>query len=288
MLETAWTPPRAAHRLVRVTEAFALAHGVDRFPVDVPALALDAAHIFGWDDPITEVQSADIKGFEGALFPDDGRKRWMLLYSQAVTSPGRRRFTQAHELGHYILHRLRRESFQCSDLDMLNWSKDDRDIEAQADLFASYLLMPLDDYRAQVSHGVDLEVLSQCAARYGVSLTAAVLKWLEYTDEKATLLMSNDGFIRWAWSSEPAFRAGAFFKTRSQVIPVPEQSIAADATIQHDRKGTEIPATVWFKHTDPRTTLREMKVHAGQYDAVLTLLWLPRGAEVWPAREHRD
>lgn len=283
-----WTPPRAANRLVRVTEAFALAHGVDRFPVDVPMLALEAARIFGWSDPITEVQCADIKGFEGALLPDEGKKRWLLLYSEAVTSPGRIRFTQAHELGHYILHRLLRESFQCSDADMLNWSKDDRNIEAQADLFASYLLMPLDDYRAQVSPGVDLDVLGHCADRYGVSLTAAILKWLQYTDEKAVLVMSNDGFINWAWSSEPAFKAGAFFKTRGKTIPIPDGSLAAHSKIKHDRRGTEIPAAVWFQHADSQMHVREMKIHAEQYDAVLSLLWLPRGAEVWPPRDREE
>jgi hypothetical protein len=170
-------------------------------------------------DPITQVQAANIKGFDGALFPGDGRKEWLLLYNEAVSSPGRVRFTQAHELGHYILHRQLRESFQCSDADMLNWSKDDKDIEGQADLFASYLLMPLDDYRKQVTATVDLDLLGHCADRYGVSLTAAILKWLQYTDEKAVLVMSNDGFINWAWSSEPAAKAGAFFRTRNNVIP---------------------------------------------------------------------
>ncbi|WP_241974754.1 ImmA/IrrE family metallo-endopeptidase [Paraburkholderia sp. BL17N1] len=85
--------------------------------------------------------------------------------------------TQAHELGHYILHRQLRESLQCSDADMLKWSKDDKDIEAQADLFASYLLMPLDDYRRQVTSTVDLDLLGRRANRYGMSLTAAILKW---------------------------------------------------------------------------------------------------------------
>ncbi len=278
----AWTPQRAANRLAKIAEAFSAAHSVDRFPVNVPMLALDAANIFGWTDPITQVQAANIKNFDGALFPGEGRKEWLLLFNGAVSSPGRIRFTQAHELGHYILHRLQRESFQCSDADMLNWSQDDKDLEGQADLFASYLLMPLDDYRKQVTTTVDLDVLGHCANRYGVSLTAAILKWLQYTDEKAVLVMSNDGFINWAWSSEPAAKAGAFFRTRNNVIPVPTGSIAADDNIHHERAGTRIPASIWFPHASAETPLREMKIDAEQYGMILSLLVLPRSADVWP------
>ena len=277
-----WTPQRAANRLAKLAEVFSAAHDVDRFPVDVPSLALETARIFGWTDPITQVQAANIKGFDGALFPGDGRKEWLLLYNETVSSPGRVRFTQAHELGHYILHRLLRDSFQCSDADMLNWSQDDKDIEGQADLFASYLLMPLDDYRKQVTTAVDLDVLGHCADRYGVSLTAAILKWLQYTDEKAVLVISNDGFINWAWSSEPAAKAGAFFRTRKSVIPVPDGALAANAEITHDRTGTEIPASIWFPHASADTPLREMKVYAEQYGVVVSLLHLPRSADVWP------
>lgn len=279
-----WTPQRAANRLVKLAEVFSAVHGVDRFPVEVPPLAMETARIFGWTDPITQVQAANIKGFDGALFPSDDRKEWLLLYNEAVSSPGRVRFTQAHELGHYILHRQFRESFQCSDADMLNWSKDDKNIEGQADLFASYLLMPLDDYRKQVTATVDLDLLGHCANRYGVSLTAAILKWLQYTDEKAVLVISNDGFINWACSSEPATKAGAFFRTRNNVIPVPDGALASNPDIKHDRAGTQIPASVWFADASADTPLREMKIHAEQYGVVLSLLHLPRSADVWPPR----
>lgn len=154
-----WTPQRAATRLVKLAEAFSTAHGLERFPVEVAPIALEAANIFGWSDPITQVQAANIPGFEGALFPGEDRKEWLLLYNQSMSSPGRVRFTQAHELGHYILHRQLRESFNCSDADMHNWSADEKDIEGQADLFASYLLMPLDDFRRQVNEAVDLDQL---------------------------------------------------------------------------------------------------------------------------------
>lgn len=288
MTKEVWKPQRTANRLAKPAEVFSTAHGVDRFPVDVPSLAMETARIFGWPDPITQVQTANIKGFDGALFPDDGRKEWLLLYNEKVSSHGRVRFTQAHELGRYILHRQVRESFQCSDADMLNWSKDDKDIEGQADLFASYLLMPLDDYRKQITTIVDLDLLAHCAARYSVSLTAAFLKWLQYTDEKAVLVMSNDGFINWVWSSKPAAKAGAFFRTRKSVIPVPDGALAANAEITHDRTGTQIPASIWFPHASADTPLREMKVYAEQYGVVVSPLHLPRSAKVWPLWEDRN
>lgn len=278
-----WTPQRAANRLVKLAEAVSVVHGMDRFPIEVTSLALEAANIFNWNDPITKVEAADIKGFDGALFPGDDKKEWLLLYNGSVASPGRIRFTQAHELGHYILHRQLRESFQCSDADMLDWSADDKNIEGQADLFASYLLMPLDDYRKQVTTAIDLDLLSHCAERYGVSLTAAILRWLHYTEEKAVLILSTDGFMNWAWSSESAAKAGAFFRTRNNVIPVPTEALASNPNIKHDRTGTHLPVSVWFPQaTDASSQLREMKIIMGQHGYTLSLLHLPRSANVWP------
>jgi hypothetical protein len=280
-----WTPQKAANRLSKIMEAFDNVHG-GRFPVDVPVLAMEAAKIFGWSDPITAVTPVDIKSFDGALFPDDERKKWMLLYNSAMASPGRIRFTQAHELGHYILHRQDRPAFQCSSDDMLEW--EDKTIEAQADLFASYLLMPLDDFRAQVTTTVDLELLGHCAERYGVSLTAAVLKWLQYTEDNAVLILSRDGFMQWAFPSRPARRAGVFFSTRRQTIEVPVGSLAVAPGVKHERKGIELPAKIWFAHAEPGTSVREMKVSSDQYDYVLSLLVLPRSATVWPPNEDRS
>jgi hypothetical protein len=281
--EQVWTPQKAANRLSKISEAFGKAHGGSRFPVDVPLLALEAANIFGWSDPITEVKPVDIKSFDGALFPDGERKKWMLLFNSGMSSPGRIRFTQAHELGHYILHRQMREAFQCSSDDMLDW--EEKTIEAQADLFSSYLLMPLDDFRAQVTTLVDLELLGHCADRYGVSLTAAVLKWIQYTEENAVLVLSRDGYMQWSFSSRQAARSGAFFRTRKQTVAVPAGSIAVAPGVKHERRGIEVPAKVWFPHADAGMSVREMKVSSDQFDYVLSLLYLPRSASVWRPSE---
>jgi len=279
-----WTAPKAANHLSKILNTFSAAHGTIRFPVDVEALALESANIFGWDDPIVEVKPANIESFEGGLFLDAGRDNWLLLYNDTLASPGRIRFTQAHELGHYILHRHQKDLFQCSKSDMFDWSDDEKNIEAQADRFASYLLMPLDDFRKQVNSKINLDLLGHCADRYGVSLTAVILKWLSYTKEKAVLVMSNDGFMDWAWSSNSAHKAGAYFKTRKNVIAIPNDSLAADGSITSDRQGKNIPATTWFKYAEHDMPLREMKIYSEQYDSVLTLLYLPQSADVWPPK----
>jgi hypothetical protein len=277
-----WSPPRAASKIIKVVETFSAVHGMDRFPLDVATVALEAGNIFGWSDPISEVHAASIKRFEGALFPNDDRSKWLLLYNNSIVSPGRIRFTQAHELGHYVLHRTIRGRFQCGDTDVLNWPGDEANIESQADAFASYLLMPIDDFRNQTRGTVDLNMLAQCADRYGVSLTAAVLKWIQFTEEKATLVVSKSGFVDWAWSSDSAFKAGAFIRSKSEVVELPIGSVAAEGSVRAEREGREVQANIWFKHADKGLALREMKLQMDQFDCILTLLVMPRIATFWP------
>ena len=275
-----WTPQKAAIRLTKICDRVSEVHGVTRFPVDVSELALGTAEVFKWSDPIAKVESVDIKGFDGALFANETHNRWMLLYNNGLASPGRIRFTQAHELGHYILHRLKRDEFRCNSDDMLSW--EEKNIEAEADLFASFLLMPLNDFRNQLTTDVDIELLRHCAVRYGVSLTAAALKWIKCTEESAVLILSRDGFMKWAFSSATARRNGAFFRTRQEVVKIPTGSLAACPTVTQERKGIVLPASLWFPHADRNACVREMKIQSEQYEYVITLLCLPRTASVWP------
>lgn len=275
------TPQRAAIQIYRFVEAFSKGQQTPLFPINVEQVALGIADLFEWKDPIAAIESANIPGFEGALIPNERGDKWMMLYNQSLTG-GRVRFTMAHELGHYVLHRLKRKEFQCNQQDMLNLSHDDKNIETEAHIFASYLLMPLEDYRKQFTSTVDFDVLGACALRYGVSLTAATLKWLDHTEEKAVLVMHNDGYINWWWASDAAKKAGAFFKTSKGPIEVPPGSVAAEETIRHERSGISIPLSTWWPNAEEDTQIRELKISADQYDSVLTLLILPRHAKAWP------
>lgn len=274
----------------RLSKLLTLSRGSERFPVDVGELAKQYAAQFGHADPIGHVIGDNLPGFEGALYAvdGDGRREWALIYNAAIPVPGRVRFTVAHELGHYILHRQSSDSFECSQEDMLRWESKERQVEAEADAFAACLLMPIDDFRTRIGHDVvDLDLLQDCAQRYGVSLTAAVLKWLEFTPQRAVLVVSRDGYILWARSSQSAFRSGAYFKTRGCVVNVPTGSLAASTdTAVTERQGIELAAQVWFSREPKDMSLREMKIVSDRYDQTMSLLILPAAEpRYWQAAE---
>ena len=132
--------------------------------------------------------------------------------------------------------------------------------------------MPFDDFRRQIPERekVNLDMISHCANRYRVSLIAATLRWLQYTQRRAVLVVSRDGFILWSRSSQAALETGAFFRTSGPPIAIPAASLASRQDMIVDgRAGVELLAGVWF--AEP---VREMTIFAEQYDFAVTLLLL--------------
>jgi len=269
------TPTRWANDINLLLNAF---HGADRsadrFPVDVAALAKKFSAQVAPDDPISWVEGANLPGFDGALYPDpDGRKGWAIIYNDAMTSAGRINFTLAHEFGHYLLHRYRRpKGIKCGEQDIVRWDSEYGRIEHEANVFASNLLMPLDDFRRRIgpTERVTIDEISQCADRYHVSLIAATLKWLEYTEKRAVLVVSCDGYVLWSRASDPALKTRAFFRTSGSPIEVPANSLAGRETRMVDgREGIDLPPGVWFPEE-----VREMTIFSEQYEFAISLLLL--------------
>ena len=194
------TPQGWAIRLTQILSLHQAAHGLPRFPVDVAALAQDFSRQVFPDAPISMVGGLNLsKGVEGMLMPrPDGSGEWGIIYNESIRSEGRRNFTLAHELGHYLLHRSAHPGG--SNAPTATWLigiKCRNRIEAEANTFASYLLMPLDDFRAQIKgRAIDIDVMTELAERYAVSLTAAILKWMTITDKRAMIVVGKGGFHR--------------------------------------------------------------------------------------------
>ena len=246
------TPSAWANTLVRMWGP--------RFPVDVRQIALEYSTRF--TDPVRDIVAADVPSFEGALYPHP-KGGWAILYNPSISSPGRINFTLGHEWGHYLCHRLLRpDGIECGVRDVVGGS---RDIEQEADRFASYLLMPMDDFRAQVGgQAMTGDLLRHCADRYEVSLTAAALKWLEATDKCAAVVVATSGFVCWFKRSAAAEKARLFWRPGTEL---PSQSVAASGDLSGGSTGVSLPAGVWADRA-----VREVAIFADKYEMTVSLL----------------
>lgn len=245
------------------------AWGPDRFPVCVKTIAAEYSRRFS--DPIIYIKEAPIDTFEGMLAPLKKRGGWAILYNPTIRSAGRINFTLAHEFGHYLVHRAAAPTgFQCSQGRVLGFDADARQkqIEREADTFASYLLMPIDDFRQQTERQeMTVELLRHCADRYGVSATAAALKWIEFTTDCAVLVVAVDGFVLWCRRSDAAKRSRLWFPPAMELPAGSVASRGLEAVVDPSR-GSELAAGIW----SPAQAVREMAIFADDYDMTISLL----------------
>jgi Zn-dependent peptidase ImmA (M78 family) len=149
--------PRAEQLLARFAERFGTGPGDGPVPVD--ALATDMLGLF-------VVESDEIE-VSGLLLP--GTRYVYLNAREARESVGRRRFTLAHEIGHWVCQcdegRVPDpEPIMCRQSDLS--AKVDTNHEREANNFAASLLMPEEQVRRAAAEGIDADA---AAERFGVS-----------------------------------------------------------------------------------------------------------------------
>lgn len=199
---------------------------------------------------------------------------WGIFYN-GKASPERRRFTIAHELGHFILHRSQRPSFSCDKESVYSGADTIRTIEREADDFASNLLMPGDLLREWISdQQIDLHVLSAIAKRFEVSFEALCIRFIKFTPQRAILVYWDNGFVKYEWRSSSAVRTRARIRRNGDPAEPPPGTLAADAGVDQEWDGAEMSAAMWCAEEAPHMKLREFKHSYGARDRVLTLLLL--------------
>ena len=156
--------PRAAAVLARFTAAFGDTTQPipgDRIACDLMGLRIELSH---------EIEVS------GLLIPET--MRVYVNAKEAAESEGRRRFTIAHEIGHWVCQcdegRVPPpEPIMCRDADLDDGVNKER--ETEANNFAASLLMPEPAVRAAAAEGLDHE---QAAERFVVSDVA--MRWRYY------------------------------------------------------------------------------------------------------------
>lgn len=257
--------------------------GEARFPIDVELLATQAHTMYQREDRITQIAPGPWRDFEGFLqLNPDNPKEWWLSYREDA-SPERQRFTKAHELGHYVLHAQRATTFRCGAANIVEEDRGEADIEAQANQFASHLLMPSKHVLARIMNTrITLDLVGALAAVYGVSFQAMCIRIVEVTAERAVLVHWDNG-MRLRWSrSEPAKEQCLWVDRPGEkfVEPAPG-TLAADPDVRQCYEGRDVPANLWFKNAPKGLLLREMKHTSDKFERVLSLLIVPSFTPEW-------
>ncbi|HYC87143.1 MAG TPA: ImmA/IrrE family metallo-endopeptidase [Chryseosolibacter sp.] len=222
-------------------------------------------------------------GKDGRIVSHGGKS--IITLNSSITDPGKKRFTAAHELGHFELHKDLAVGAD-TQYELCNWYQSGSH-EKEANEFASELLMPTILFQGQCrNQKFSPKLLVSLADNFLVSRTAAILKFLKAGNHPVTVVCTQSNKIKW-WkmskSMEDAehdhIEGWAKYKAKiTNNLPPPPDSVAGQVFKKHNKYDTsdrlqEIEKSVWFltKNEDPR--MFEFCHYIPSYDFALSVIW---------------
>lgn len=217
---------------------------------------------------------------DGALIRARNAPLGAIAVRASIREPGRKNFTIAHEIGHFVLPGHERGRIACTASEVGEWTDapDEENLEREANEFAAELLMPLERVEDTARGALpSLNVVEKIAREFAVSLSAAAWRYCEVTSEPCAIVWSMDGAVQWAKRSDcfPYFLSG----------PRPlEEGTFAYACFAGEKvpgRPRAVPAHLWISSasSDAEIRLFEQSKSLPSYRSVITLLWIRKNAE---------
>jgi len=165
-------------------------------PIESMALALD----------ILAIKNVPLQGIAGCLQCDPLKSEGQIVVN-ANDARRRRRYTIAHELGHFLNERHRPTSeygFDCTDEDMRSPKRSGRrqQQEREANTFAIEVLTPRRLLARHLKPSAELEHALEIARRFDISREAAARRYVALHDECLAAVFSRSGRIRYIEKAE--------------------------------------------------------------------------------------
>ena len=247
---------------------------IEKYCIDSPA-RLNLEEIANAEYLI--IEETDTDNYQGKI--NFNEEYGLISINKNITEPGAKRFTLAHEMGHFIIEKEKRfHKHSCSFIDIYG----KRTLENNANLFAAELLMHRPWFNKIIlNRPVNMELIKDTAEQLGVSLTATAIRYTAIGQHPAAVIMSRDGKVAWNYISE-------FFPYRW----IPRNYLVRKESSAYDfftalKTGKDIadvqtcddlvPAHTWFSEDEKCNAsdyLYEQNVFMPNYRSALTLLWL--------------
>jgi len=227
-----------------------------------------------------DVSELDVQGFDGALVRAKGTPFGAIIVRDSIRESGRKNFTVAHEIGHFVLPGHEDADLVCTSSDVGNWSKSAKEFELEANEFASELLMPEPLVRQIMgSSEPSFSLIEQIANSCQASLSAAGWRLCELTGHRCAVIWSVARAISWSRRSEE-FRFGV-----SRSGPIREGTFAYDCFAGQDTPDRPEPvaADLWLESRNiaAGAQIWEQSKALPSYSSVLTLLWIKERIEIY-------
>lgn len=218
------------------------------------------------------ISEVPAKGFDGALTRSEGHQKGIILVNANTKERSRKRFTIAHEIGHFIIPHHRKRGNVCEDRKVDSFDRSLGQAEIEANEFAAELLLPTTVLRERFAlNDISFAQLSAIAAEFETSLTATTRSFLTLTNLPCAMIWSVKGQARWCFRSDT-------FRFFLPVADLPANgSLAAGIFNGRDAPSdfTSVRPDAWFDRqaAERVETLLEHSLSLPNYNAVLTLLW---------------
>jgi Zn-dependent peptidase ImmA (M78 family) len=242
-----------------------------RFGLDSRDRLTEIAEEFGID-----VLYRPAESYDGALLRIRDAQRGCIVINSRIREESRKRFTLAHEIGHFVLPGQQEVSAPCKQQRIENWDADLYRPELEANRFAAEILMPRGLMAEFVQSEPSLESIRSIAQLCGTSLTASAVRLITLTPHRAAVVWSQNqkilwsklsaGFVRWIRKGEVRENSFAVRCYRKQSVPDQLAPVPASAWLYE--KGLQERAQIW-----------EQSVRLKNYGAVLSLLVIVEAVE---------
>jgi len=253
-------------------EAFLRKNNISDYPIEPNSIATDLLGISVHEQP------SNVQGSSGMLMRHGNE--FAISYATHIQSEGFRRFSIAHELGHYLLAGHVEALFESSDVheSHAGFVSNSR-YEREADDFAAGLLMPSFLFRKSIQQLDDgLGAIEALANNYKASLTAAAIRYVELTDSCSVVVQSLGRTVEWAAMSD-SFREiqglDWIKKGASLSTEAPTYAFNNDSNNILQSKSTEESVNLqsWFNGSFDIEITEEIK-GMGSFGRTLTVLTL--------------
>ena len=220
-----------------------------------------------------EIREVPADGFDGALIRAREVPLGTIVIRKSIREAGRKNFTLAHEIGHFLLPGHDQTELICMKADVGNWGDGSKEIEREADEFAAELLVSSAIVRPIIdSAAPSLQLIEKIAQRFHTSLSAAAWRYCALAQEKCAIVWSTDQRINWSKHSE------TFAFSLRKGTPLQKNTLAARAFtgLPIPKRPQEVPASSWMSANDlaENAKLWEQSKALPAYGSVISLLWL--------------